>query len=519
VKPLVLFAGGTSAPARALRLATGDARLITDDELDGLTAEALAGVNAAVVAGENRMTLLRRLHQLDPTLQLIVLTPAGERAELERALLFAPGLGEVWVADHAALEDGLLARAAAVTAARRSYRSVRHRIASDLALVEPNPARRAVVSDAFLAALLRGVPDPVITLDPDERILSWNAAAERVLAVPRDKAIGRRLPELIEWVDEGRSEEHSADFARRLIRFRRADGQTAYAELIRIPIEWAGRSLSAVVLHDQTLLRRSQTELEEQAVELETANQELQQQEARLREALEARSRFYAAMSHELRTPINAILGYNALLLEGIFGDLTTVQWQRLERAQRAARHLLELVNDVLDLARIEAGRIAIEPETIRFPTLLAELLDTVHALAVENDAPLSVQGPAEPHEIRSDPRRIRQILLNLLSNAVRFGRGRPVVVEWRVGPAGGIEIDVRDQGPGIEPGDQERIFQEFEQVRPQDGSAPDDNGSGLGLAISSRLATLLGGGIRLDSAPGRGSTFTLVLPAALPET
>jgi len=228
--------------------------------------------------------------------------------------------------------------------------------------------------------------------------------------------------------------------------------------------------------------------------------------------ALQARDRFYAAMSHELRTPINAILGYNDLLLAGIYGPLEPVQERGVERAQRAARHLLELVNDVLDLSKLEAGKMEVQPEEVDVAELVEELFVTVRPLAAERGSELNLTcEPGAPH-IHTDPRRVRQIVLNLLSNAIKFGEGRPIDVRCCCGPQGGVVLEVEDRGSGIEAGDLSRIFDEFVQLP---GANPE--GTGLGLAISRSLARLLGGSLEVESRPGAGSTFRLLLPPAAP--
>ncbi|HEX2188924.1 MAG TPA: PAS domain-containing protein [Longimicrobiaceae bacterium] len=229
--------------------------------------------------------------------------------------------------------------------------------------------------------------------------------------------------------------------------------------------------------------------------------------------ALHARDRFYAAMSHELRTPINAVLGYNDLLLAGIYGPLNAQQEQGLERGQRAARHLLELVNDVLDLSKLEAGKTEIQAEEVDVAELVEELFVTVRPLAAESGSDLrSTCGPGVSR-IRTDPRRVRQILLNLLSNAIKFGEGHPIEVRCARAPLGGVVLEVVDRGRGIAAADVDRIFDEFVQL--PGGST---GGTGLGLAISQRLARLLGGSLEVDSEPGAGSTFRLRLPADSPE-
>jgi len=237
--------------------------------------------------------------------------------------------------------------------------------------------------------------------------------------------------------------------------------------------------------------------------------------EARARAAAErserARGRFFAAMSHELRTPLNAIMGYNDLLLAGVYGELAATQVTGIERSQRAARHLRELVNDVLDLSKLEAGKTELEEAPVDVPELVQEIFHTMEGIAAERGTPLRLEC-AGPVVVTSDPRRVRQIVLNLLSNAVKHGAGSPVLVRCEPHGAGGAALHVTDRGPGIPPEDQERVFDEFVQLP---GSA--GGGTGLGLPISRRLAHLLGGELALRSVPGAGSTFTLTLPARLP--
>jgi signal transduction histidine kinase len=225
------------------------------------------------------------------------------------------------------------------------------------------------------------------------------------------------------------------------------------------------------------------------------------------------RSRFFAAMSHELRTPLNAIIGYNALLLGEIYGPLTDAQRTGLNRSQRAAHHLTELVNDVLDLSKIEAGKLQLDLEIVDLSALVEELSATIEPMAEARGCPLHRECAPGTPSVRTDPRRVRQIILNLLSNATKFGNGRPVSV--RCGPRNdGVMVEVSDQGQGIAPEQMERIFEEFAQL-------PDTahGGTGLGLAISRRLAQLLGGTLEAESAVGQGSVFRLVLPCTPPSS
>lgn len=213
-------------------------------------------------------------------------------------------------------------------------------------------------------------------------------------------------------------------------------------------------------------------------------------------------------MSHELRTPINAVLGYSTLMLDGIYGSLNEKQREGLERTHRAAKHLLELVNDVLDLSKIEAGKIELAMQPVQFPSLIEDLFVTVAPFAAENKTELRLEMDGDPVTIASDPRRVRQVLLNLVSNAIKFGAGNPVSVISRATPERGVQIDVVDSGGGIAPEDSSRIFEEFVQL-----GQSQQPGTGLGLPISRRLVELLGGTLELESEVGKGSRFRVTLP------
>ncbi len=233
----------------------------------------------------------------------------------------------------------------------------------------------------------------------------------------------------------------------------------------------------------------------------------LEEQASALEQAMTERSRFFASMSHELRTPINAILGYGELLMEGVYGELAPTQSGALDRVVRSGRHLLELVNDVLDISKIEAGKLEVFPETTPLALLLREVAGTVELQARNKKIGLEVRVDREVTVV-TDPGRVRQIVLNLLSNAVKFtDEGQVRVVLDAFGPW--AEVRVEDTGPGIAPEDQDRVFREFEQAP----GAVGRGGTGLGLPISRRLAGLLGGNLALHSTPGEGSVFTLRLP------
>jgi signal transduction histidine kinase len=245
------------------------------------------------------------------------------------------------------------------------------------------------------------------------------------------------------------------------------------------------------------------------AAQLAELNKQLQDRQQELEQAMGVRNRFYASMSHELRTPINAVIGYSTLMIDNIYGPLNDKQREGLQRTLRAARHLLELVNDVLDLSKIEAGKIELSMQPVNVATLIDDLFVTVRPLADEHGTKLTFEKPEDQLTVVTDPRRVRQILLNLLSNAIKFGMQKPIRVTCARRDEGGIRISVIDQGEGISQDDQARIFEEFVQVSPTQ-----QMGTGLGLPISRRLADLLDGSLDVISRPGSGSTFVLNLPA-----
>jgi signal transduction histidine kinase len=251
--------------------------------------------------------------------------------------------------------------------------------------------------------------------------------------------------------------------------------------------------------------------------QLLATNQQLERRTRELQIALNARNRFYAAMNHELRTPINAVMGYNDLLLAEVYGMLSEQQELAVERSQRAARHLRELVDDVLDLSRLELGKAELSPQEVDAAELVDDMLETLRPVAADAGAEMRrVEGP--PVHLVTDARRLRQIVLNLLSNAIKYGGGAPVWARVARGADGGLVLEVTDGGPGIPQEDLGRIFDEFVQLAREDNTEPSGrDGTGLGLSIARRMAHALGGTLEAASTLGVGSTFRLTLPPAPP--
>jgi PAS domain S-box-containing protein len=233
-----------------------------------------------------------------------------------------------------------------------------------------------------------------------------------------------------------------------------------------------------------------------------------------LKESAIRRERFFSAMSHDLRTPITAIVGYSELLGDGIVGELDEKQREMVERISQVAGHLSQLVNDILDLAKLDAGRMEFVREEVPLAALVEDAVVTIRPQAAAKSLALSLE--LDEHggaAVFVDPSRVRQILVNLLSNAVKFTEAGQITVSAGIGGDRGW-IAVRDTGPGL-PGDSEEVvFEEFLQIA-SGNKAKREPGSGLGLAISRRLARGMGGDLTAASAPGGGAVFTLVLPVS----
>ena len=261
-------------------------------------------------------------------------------------------------------------------------------------------------------------------------------------------------------------------------------------------------------------------ELELLSRDLLDANVRLEERAQQIAEANRAKSRFLANVSHELRTPLNAIVGYNSLARDGVYGDLSTPLRVVHDRIGAAADHLLGLVNDVLDLSKIEVGRMAVDPQMVNVGALVNAVATVIEPMASAKRLHVDVVVARDVPELHTDPGHVRQILLNLVANAVKFTeRGTITIVARRQDAdlGDGVVVIVEDTGIGIAPEDHERIFQEFEQVRPSGRGDSLERGTGLGLAIARKLSRLLGGDVQVRSARGAGSRFVLVLPRSSP--
>jgi signal transduction histidine kinase len=290
--------------------------------------------------------------------------------------------------------------------------------------------------------------------------------------------------------------------------------------LLAVPMVKEGRSLGAIVVRrgevrpftDQQIALLG-TFADQAVIAIENVRlfDEIQIKSRELEVANKHKSEFLANMSHELRTPLNAIIGFSEVLGERMFGELNEKQAEYVKDIHESGRHLLSLINDILDLSKIEAGRMELDISEFHLPAALENAITLVRERALTHGIALKLTVDPRLDKVRADERKVKQIVLNLLSNAVKFtpDGGRVEVAARMNGSA--AEVAVTDTGVGIAPEDQAAVFEEFRQVG-RDYTTKHE-GSGLGLALARRFVELHGGQIRLESAPGKGSTFTFTLP------
>jgi PAS domain S-box-containing protein len=402
-------------------------------------------------------------------------------------------------------------------------------------------SKKAHEQAARLAAIVTSSQDVIFSKDFDETVTSWNAAAEALHGYSAEEMIGTDVEVLTPAGREGEPRRLTERVRRgeRISGFEtqrnRKDGSVVEVSLTLSPILDDAGDIEAVSVigHDITERRRSEAELEnhkrhleklvaERTADLTAANERLtslnvrlEQLNAELWEATEAKSAFLASMSHELRTPLNSIIGFSSVLGQGLAGPLTDEQRTQLGMINASGRHLLALINDVLDLAKVEAGKTEIHVEPMDAAALVDAVADVVRPLATGRGLELAVDTRNAKGVVHSDVGKIRQILFNLVGNAIKFtDRGR-IDMSVRTEPDGECSFAVSDTGCGIRHEDLRRIFQAFTQV--DNRQVAKSNGTGLGLKISQEYATLLGGDLRAESEPGVGSVFTLTLPAVTP--
>ena len=353
-------------------------------------------------------------------------------------------------------------------------------------------ARELERAQAYTRSVVESTPDAMVIIDSGGLIQLANAETEKLFGYDRTELIGRPVEILIpEHFPRTQTMSPASD-----VRGRRRDGGEFPVEINLSPFDAADEPLATASIRDVSDRVRVEQDLLHANIRLEAAGL--------------AKNRFLASMSHELRTPLNAILGFTGTLLMGLPGELNTEQAKQLRIVQSSGRHLLSLINDLLDLARIESGKLELHLEPIDLPDLLEEVAVTLRPTAREKGLELNV-APSDVPAITSDRRALHQILINLTNNAIKFTDAGSVTLALSQLLKDGQPLTglaVVDTGRGIRTSDQERLFAAFEQIG--GSSAHPYEGTGLGLYICQMLAPLLGARITFESEFGVGSTFTL---------
>jgi PAS domain S-box-containing protein len=404
---------------------------------------------------------------------------------------------EYWL--HPVIEDGQLHGAVA------TFFDISERVHMQEALRQ---------GEVRIEKLVDAVTDGVVTVDAEGRIVLCNRAAERIFGVPAGKAIGSPIERFIPY----RPQQPYGPRVQKValepsgwngggvhdLTGLRVDGSEFPLEATLSRLETERGALTTVVLRDVT--------------ELHVARAERQAREA-LEAANRAKTEFLSRMSHELRTPLNAVLGFSQMLRLDRARPPSAEQLKRIQHIESAGAHLLALVNDVLDLSRVEAGQLTVDLQSIDIEAATGEAVAMVLPLASASgidvhvdrtgDAAPSGFGPTDPVAVVADKTRLRQVLVNLLSNAVKYNRsGGQVVVSWRVRPDG-CHVSIADDGPGMTPEKLGRLFEPFNRLGAEKSKV---EGTGIGLVLSRRLMELMRGRLDVQSTVGKGTVATMVL-------
>ncbi|MBK7865122.1 MAG: PAS domain S-box protein [Archangiaceae bacterium] len=391
------------------------------------------------------------------------------------------------LADHAAMAI----QSSKLIAAERAARG-----AAELELAR---RRRAETALRKTEELLEAAPDAMVIVDAKGRIQLANGQAERLFGYRRDELLGQPVellvPDRFRAAHPAHRSSYSADPRIRPmgngldLRAVRKDGTEFSAEISLSPMHDERGMLVTAAIRDVT---------------------DRKQLERKMLEASRLKSEFLANMSHELRTPLNAIIGFSELMHKGKAGPLSAPQTEYLGDVLASARHLLQLINDVLDLAKVESGKMEFRPEPTDLARVVNEIRDVLRGLFAAKR--LTVEARIEVGSAVIDPARFKQILYNYLSNAIKF-TGEHGRITIRIVPEGphAFRLDVEDTGIGISPDAFGRLFVEFQQLDASSGKRY--QGTGLGLALTRRIAEAHGGRVEVKSTPGLGSTFSAILP------
>lgn len=354
------------------------------------------------------------------------------------------------------------------------------------------------LAETKLRWMLEVAPDAILGVDASGSVELVNAQCERLFGYRRDELLGQPvemlIPDGLRPVDAGQ-----IGAGQELVTLHK-NGTEIPVEISLSALETPGGRLTMAALRDITARKLIERQLREQNVALERASQ--------------AKDNFLAGMSHELRTPLNAIIGFTGTMLMKLPGPLNAEQEHQLRLVQTSGKHLLSIINDLLDLAKIESGRVQIALEPVNCLRVVEEIVQSLQPLAQGKGLELRIETFDGPVTAVADRRALGQILINLVNNAIKFTDTGEVCLALMPAENGpGLRIAVRDTGSGIPPADLDRIFRVFE--RSSASAKATDEGTGLGLYISRKLADLLHGSITVSTVVGQGSTFTVSLAGA----
>jgi len=380
-------------------------------------------------------------------------------------------------------------------------------------MAEASLSLRDIATGGF--PLLEYAPDATVIVDHQGVIRLVNAQTERLFGYYREELIGKPIETLIpRRYHDHHTRERTAYVADPRVRPMgvglslfglRKDGGEFPVEISLSPVAAVDGTFIAAAIRDVT-----------ERVEFEHRLEELN---AELQDASEAKDRFLASMSHELRTPLNAIVGFTGTLLMKLAGPLTAEQERQLKVVQWSARHLLSLINDILDLAKVRSGKRELTFERVPVQQVVEDVAASLASVAKEKGLEFEHAVEADAQFVTTDRRTLRQILLNLTDNAIKYsetGSVRIAVYRSARNGAGTIDVRVSDTGVGIKPEDLNKLFTAFERLDTLNTRSV--AGTGLGLHLSRSLAELLGGDLGAESTLGAGSTFTLTLPVSQPD-
>ena len=364
--------------------------------------------------------------------------------------------------------------------------------------------------ERWMATLLASIGDGVIAADTEGRVTLLNAAAQRMTGWSDDEALGKRFDEVFHLIDTHRERaieslptadaetQAELEFEAPVLLQRRSGEPLPIDDSVAPIRDDAGRSVGVVLVFRDASQRLSNEQLRREKLTAELASQQ--------------KSHFLSRVSHELRTPLNAIIGFTQLLQQDSASPLNAVQRKRLGLVNTASQHLLSLINDVLDLSRIEQGSRPLQLMPVSLHRVIGEVVELLCSEALNYEVQILVPSMPAGLHVQADERALGQVLLNLLSNGVKYNRRGGTLLLEVIADAHQVEISVRDQGLGLTPSELSQLFQPFNRLNAENSRV---SGSGLGLVIAKALTDSMGGTLSAASEPNLGTRFALTLPLA----